>query len=203
MDLWNTGKLILFVAFVIPGFLMLKTSAVLGLQAQGDSTKQIVDAVAYSCINYALLAWPIFAVESSDWKTTKPLLYGAFYATAILVTPVAWALLWRHFRTTQAVQKALPHPAEKPWDFVFRQRQAYWMLITFKDGKQVAGRYDSRSFASAAPSPEQLFLQEAWVVSEDGGFERPRTDSAGILVLGSEVRTVELFNIHQGGQGGN
>lgn len=195
MDLWNVDKLILFLMFAIPGFLMLKAHAVLGQEPIADSSKQIIDAVAFSCINYALLAWPILVVEGSDLRTTWPKTYYVFYAFVLLVAPVFWAWLWHTLRTTQFLQNRLPHPTARPWDFVFRQRKRYWVVVTFKDGKQVAGRYDSKSFSSAAPSAEQLFLEQAWVLNQDGGFERQRTNSAGLLVLGSELRTVEFFEI--------
>lgn len=195
MDLWSIDKLVLFIAFVIPGFLLLKTNAVLGLEPAADSSKQVVDAVAYSCVNYALLFWPILLVESSNLRASNQGLYFAFYGFVVLVLPVLLAILWRYLRTTQLLQKILPHPISKPWDYVFRQRRRYWVIVTFKDGKQIAGTYDSRSFSSASPAPEQLYLEEAWVLNEDGGFERRRTNTAGMLVLGSEIRAVEFFNV--------
>jgi len=203
MDLWNLDKLAIFIMFAIPGFLMLKTNAVLGLEPQADSSKQVIDAVAYSCINYAILAWPILRIEGAGLKKTSPELYYGFYGFAVFVAPVLWAVLWRLLRTTQLLQRVLPHPTARPWDYVFRQRLPYWTIVTFKDGKQVAGRYSGRSFASASPMPEQLFLEEAWVLNTDGGFERARTDSAGILILGSEVRTLEFFPIKEAMQDGN
>jgi hypothetical protein len=48
MDIWNADKLVLFIMFGIPGFLLLKTNAILGLEPVADSSKQVVDAVAYS-----------------------------------------------------------------------------------------------------------------------------------------------------------
>lgn len=195
MDLWNLDKLTIFIVFAIPGFLMLKTNAVLGLEPPNDSSKQIIDAVAFSCINCAILAWPILQIESSDLQRTHPDAYIAFYVFAVLIAPVLLAVGWRMLRCTELAQKVLPHPTARPWDFVFRKRVPYWIIVTFKDGRQVAGRYSGQSFASAAPAPEQLYLQEAWVLNEDGGFERSRTNSAGLLILGSEVRTLEFFSI--------
>lgn len=203
MDLWNLDKLAIFIIFAIPGFLMLKINAVLGLEPQADSSKQVIDAVAYSCINYAILAWPIFRIEGAGLKGSSPEIYYAFYAVVILVAPVAWALLWRALRTTQAIQKILPHPTSRPWDYVFRQRLPYWIIVTFKDGKQVAGRYANKSFSSAAPASEQLYLEETWELSAEGGFERPRIDSAGLLILCSEVRTLEFFEVHEEDSNGN
>jgi len=203
MDIWATDKLTLFLAFVVPGFLSLKTYAVLGLQGPRDSSQQLIDAIAFSCINYALLAWPILEVEASGLHKSNPRYYYAFYGFCVLVAPIIWALVWRWLRTTQPLQKFLPHPTDRPWDYVFRRRLPYWTIVTFKDGKKVAGRYDSKSFSSAAPSPEQLYLEQAWEMNADGGFERIRTDSAGLLVLGSEISTVELFHINSGVKNGD
>jgi hypothetical protein len=68
--------------------------------------------------------------------------------------------------------------------------------------QQFAGRYDSTSFASSSPASEQLYLEEAWVLNSDGGFERPRTETAGILILSSEIMTVEFFKLTTGENNG-
>ena len=92
----------------------------------------------------------------------------------------------------------MPHPTKRPWDYVFAQRKPYWAIVTLKDGTKIAGRYDSCSFASSAPAGEQIYLEENWVINADGGFERPREDTAGILVLSSEIVSVEFFKLNQG-----
>ena len=80
-------------------------------------------------------------------------------------------------------------------DYVFSQRKPYWVIVTLKDGKKIAGRYDAASFASSIPHPEQLFLQENWELNSDGGFERARVETAGIIILATDIETVELFNL--------
>jgi hypothetical protein len=81
---------------------------------------------------------------------------------------------------------------------VFGQRKRYWVIVTLKDGEKIAGRYDTKSFASSTPSPEQIYLEEAWNLNVDGGFERRREESAGILVISSEIRSVEFFILDTG-----
>ena len=203
MDIWEADKLALFLAFVIPGFLSLKTYAVLGLRGGQNSSQQIIDAVAFSCINYALLAWPILKVEASTWKTTSPNAYLAFYAFVILVAPVLWGTLWWVLRRTGWAQCFLPHPTEKPWDFVFGQRQSYWIVVTLDDGKKIGGLYSSNSFVSTAPASEQIYLEETWHLNEDGGFDRRKTDTAGTLILGATISTIEFFQQQPGETNGN
>lgn len=80
MDIFEEGKLILFIAFVVPGFIAIKAYELLSPSKQSDSSKQIIDAVSYSCLNYAILLWPIYLMEISGAKTAHPHLYILFYS---------------------------------------------------------------------------------------------------------------------------
>lgn len=202
MDIWDANKLLLFIAFVIPGFVSLKTYELLFPGAQKESDKLLIDAVAYSSFNYALLLWPIYSVETNQVRESHPTAYALFYVFVLLIAPIAWACTLKKLRTTEFFQRSMPHPTAKPWDFVFAQRKPYWAVVTLKDGKRIAGRYDSASFASSAPATEQLYLEENWALNDDGGFERPRTETAGILILSSEIVTVEFFKLTAGEDNG-
>ena len=153
MDIWQANKLLLFILFVIPGFVALKAYGRLVPRQARDSSQQIIDAIAYSCINYALLFWPIYEIEAHDLRSRQPGAYIAFYVFVVLVAPIIWALAFKKMRESQLFQAALPHPTGRPWDYVFSQRQPYWVIATLKDGTRVGGRYDSRSFL---PAPQIL-----------------------------------------------
>ena len=124
--------------------------------------------------------------------------YVVFCVFVLLIAPVLWVWLYGLLRTTKRFQAILPHPTGKPWDYVFSQRRCFWIIVSLKDGSRIGGLYDSRSFASSAPAPEQIYLQETWAMNADGGLERPRVDSAGILILASDIVTVEFFNVIDG-----
>jgi hypothetical protein len=198
MDIWESSKLVLFIAFVVPGFISLKAYELLVPRGSKDSAQQIIDAVAYSSINYAILLWPIYEIERGSLRMSWPRIYVLFYVLVLFVAPVIWACLLKWVRTTRFVQETLPHPTGKSWDYVFSQRKRYWMIVTLKDGKKIGGLYGTESFASSTPEPAQLYLQEHWVVNDDGGFERQRVDTAGIIILSADILTVELFNITLG-----
>ena len=59
-------------------------------------------------------------------------------------------------------KKKAPHPIKMPWDFVFKQRQWYWVIVELKDGTKVGGKYAEHSFTSSYPAPEQIYLEEKW-----------------------------------------
>lgn len=200
MSIWDEGKLILFIAFVVPGFIAIKAYELLSPSKHIDSSKQIIDAVAYSCLNYALLLWPIFLVESGTTRGESPNLYILFYVFVLFIAPIIWVLIWKYLRQWECIQRIVPHPTQKPWDFVFAQRYCYWIIVTLKSGKKVAGMYGTSSFASSAPSAEQIFLEEEWLLNDDGGFDRPVEQSSGVIILSTEIETVEIFH---NGENGN
>jgi hypothetical protein len=197
MDIWDTNKLIIFIAFVIPGFISLKVYELLCPGPPKDSSSQIVDAIAYSCINYALLFWPIQLVETSELRTNSPNLYALFYLFVLFVAPIVWVTGWKLLRTRQIFQKIAPHPTQKPWDFVFSKRKPYWIKVILKDGKIIAGKYAANSFASSAPAEEQIYLEETWILNDKLGFERPKKRSAGVIIMASDISYVELAKYHE------
>lgn len=193
MDIWAFDKLALFIAFVIPGFIAMKTYGLLATTGHRDTSQQLIDVVSYSCINYAILAFPIFSLESSRARDAVPHWYFAAWAAFLLVVPIAVAFAFWKIRETELFQRALPHPVGKPWDFFFAKRRQFWAVITLKDGRKVGGLFGAKSFASSHPYPPEIYLEDAWVVNADDGLERARTDTAGILIAGSEISTIEFF----------
>lgn len=194
MNIWDESKLIIFIAFVVPGFIAIKAYELLLPSRYSESSKQIIDAISYSCLNYAILLWPIYLIEKSSIPTSHPSLYVIFWSIVLFVAPVIWVVAWRFIRQWGFVQSLIPHPVQKPWDFVFSQRRAYWIIVTLKDGQKIAGKFGPNSFASSAPSEEQIYLEEEWLLNEDGGFDRQAEQSAGIIILSSEIRSVEFYN---------
>ena len=195
MEMLDANKLVLFIAFVIPGFISLKTYELLFPIAPKETAKQVIDAVSYSSVNYALLLWPIYEIETHNIRADYPTVYILFYFFALFVAPISWACIFTKLRQTTFFQKSVPHPTLRPWDFVFAQRKSRWVLVTLKDGKRYGGLYDADSFASSSPAPDQLFLEQSWHVNDAGGFDRAKETTAGILILCADVATIEFFQI--------
>ena len=196
MNIWDENKLVFFVAFVVPGFIAIKVYDLLSPSRTIDSSKQVIDAVSYSCINYAILFWPIYFIEGNSFNESHPNLYAAFYMFVLFVFPIIIVFVWKYLRELEFIQRFVPHPTLKPWDFVFAQRGTYWIIVTLKNGEKIGGMYGPNSFASSAPAEEQIYLEEQWVLNGQGGFERAVEQTSGIIILSSEILSVEL--IHSG-----
>lgn len=194
MEIWELDKLFLFIAFVIPGFISIKCYQLAFPRTERLASEQIVDAVAYSSINYVLLILPIVGIENSSLKSHYPWLYYLFYVFVLFVSPIILVFVWRYLRTRDFFQRNSPHPTGKPWDYVFSQRKPYWVKITLKNGTVIAGRYAEKSFTSSAPAEEQIYLEETWLLNNKGGFERKKNNTAGVIILSNEISYIELRN---------
>ena len=194
MNIWELDKLYVFIMFVVPGFVSLKFYDLLFPNIVKDSSKQVIDAVTYSCLNYAILFLFIVKVEKSSLSTSHTNLYLFFYFFVIFIFPLVIVLIWKWLRSTDFVQKNAPHPTAKPWDYVFSQRKTYWVKVVLKNGTVIGGRYSNQSFASSAPAIEQLYLEESWILNNNGGFLRKKNNTAGVIVLSSEISYLELRN---------
>lgn len=76
----------------------------------------------------------------------------------------------------------------------FCSKKPYFILVTLADGKQLAGEYSDASFTSSYPEESQIFLEKAWIINSDGGFDRERNQSAGILILAKDIQSIEFFD---------
>lgn len=192
MDVWDPTKLAIFLAIVTPGFIALKVYDLLSPAARGTTAERLIDAMVYSAINYSLLAWPVLWVKDERLWDTNRSLFAMLLLFGVFVVPVVWTLAWHVFRARKSVQRFFPHPTGSAWDYFFSLKQPGWVIVQMKTGRKVAGLYGGESFASSAPNPRELFLQEAWLLNDDGGFERVVNDSAGVIVCG-EVESIEVF----------
>ncbi|MGY0561186.1 DUF6338 family protein [Luteimonas sp. A277] len=192
MDIWEGNKLLLFIAFAVPGFISLKAYEILCPSSSRSSSDRIIDAVAYSCINYAILYLPIRWIEASGSLERCLFGYYIFYLFVFVLAPFLWAYLWKKIRESEFFQRRAPHPTEKPWDYVFSQRKHYWVKATLMDGTVIAGRYGEESFASSCPAEEQIYLEERWILSGEGEFVRKVERTAGTIILAKNISHLEL-----------
>src|SRR3990172_7524721 len=104
MDIWEINKLILFIAFVVPGFISTKVYELVYPASHKDASKIVIDAITFSSVNYALIFWAIYYVEIYDLRSIFPFLYFVFYIFVLFIAPIIWSVIWRSLRTSQWFQ---------------------------------------------------------------------------------------------------
>ena len=182
--------------FVVPGFIGQQTYALLTSYSVGDIKNQLYGAATYSCIYYVMFLYPILAFENSDLKNSL-ILSCLFYVVILLILPITLTYFFRWLRTSEIVQNYFPHPDHKPWEYVFKRRESYWVIIELNDGTRIGGLYSENSFTSNEPAKEQIYLEETWHLNNDGGFERKKQSTKGVIVSASEMKYIEFFEYEQ------
>jgi hypothetical protein len=192
MDIWETNKLILFLQFFVPGFIAIKVYDLFVPGEQRDAKQTVLDATAYSCINYAALSWLIYIDFHRNLSGQNPFLHGIILILVLLLFPVVIAVGYFKLRTTRFFGKYTVHPVKKPWDYVFGKRESYWVIIALTDGTQIGGMYDTDSFASSFPAEEQIYLERVWEV-EGQQFINPVHRSKGVIISGKNINWIQFF----------
>lgn len=193
MDIWTTESIQLVILFVIPGFISLKVYTLLAGSDGKHTSQQLLDAIAYSCINYAAMAFPILWIEKQNLISSHPKIYFAIWSSILLIVPGLLSLGYWKLRQTEWSLRVLPHPQGRAWDYVFSKRLPAWIVITLKDGRKVGGWYGGKSFASSNPNLPEIYIQEEYHINEDGGFDSPHHESGGILITESEISTIHFY----------
>ena len=104
MDIWGADKLVIFIAFVIPGFISMKTFSLLVPSTRKDPIK-LLDAIAFSCINYGMLSWLLLLDFHFKWGETYPLVHLGLVVLCIFVFPVLWSITVVWLRKKDSIKK--------------------------------------------------------------------------------------------------
>lgn len=98
MDMWEQHKLVLFILFFLPGFISLK---VYDLFVPGEIRKaadSLIEAIAYSCINYAIFIWLIYLDSHFNWANHYPFFHILFLLLLLLISPICLSLGFYYLR---------------------------------------------------------------------------------------------------------
>lgn len=180
----------------MPGFISLKVYNLLCPGKLPDFSTQMFSSIMYSCLSYAVHL-PIYLISATlqdfsviTWK------HVLFITSLILIFPALIPIAWLFIRKIEWVNNFLPHPTNSPWDYVFSQRNFYWLIVTLKDGTILGGKYGAGSFSSSYPEDPQIFISEQWLVDQEG-FIRKVNDSSGIMILSKDIKTIEFFTLQE------
>jgi hypothetical protein len=196
MDITSVDKVLLAVVFLIPGFVAMKVYSVLSSSERLDGSKALVDALAFSCVIYAVFSWAIIWVHETRFAERHLFWFSIFCVGLLFVAPAGAAALFFEVRRSRWVVQWLPHPVGKPWDFVFSRRERFYVIVTLKSGRRIGGFYGSESFSSSYPYEEQIFIETVWDIDEEQGFIETHVRSRGMMIFGADIETIEFIGLY-------
>ncbi len=92
------------------------------------------------------------------------------------------------------------NPAPRAWDDLFWRGPALVVRLKLKDGEWIGGLFGDKSYASGYPEPQDILLELAYKVLDDGTFaqgDKPEDFvplGSSILISWTEVQFLEAFD---------
>jgi hypothetical protein len=81
------------------------------------------------------------------------------------------------------------------WDFAFSNQGPFFVRAKLRSRERVGGFFRDRSLASAYPEPQDVFLEQAWLLTEDGTPDQPVPGSRGLLFRQDDVEVLEFIEL--------
>lgn len=191
MNIFEPNSLLLFILFFVPGFVSMKIYDILVPNESRSNPAYVFDAVAYSTINF-ICAWPFLASIYHEQHLSSFYLFFTFLLI-LFIFPSIIAIAAVKVLSLSFIKKQAPGLATRPWDVVFDKETGYWVIVHLKNGEQIAGEFSTASAASYHPREEQIYLEQVVNINPDGTVNR-LTGSKGVIIMGSEIVMIELFN---------
>lgn len=193
-DLLSPDKLNLFLFFVVPGFVSLKTYDLMVPSARRDLSQSIIEVVSFSMVNLAIWYWLVDLLSAHNVRTNQPALFYIAMFVVLLISPALLAFGVVSLLRSRRLRGKFLHPTPMPWDYVFGKGSSYWLLFHLKSGQKVGGYYSQHSFASSFPRPQEIYVEHLWRVSPEGLFLEKIDRTAGAIVRADECVMIEFFS---------
>lgn len=192
MNIWDIDKAALFIVLVLPGFISLKVYDLIVAGENRDFSKSIVESIAYSVLNFAVLSWLIIKISAPDYWIESPFFYWISIVHIFIVFPSVWPFIFVSLSKLKIFKKHLLNPINQPWDKFFSRRESYWVTVHLKNDTVIRGKYALNSSASAYPKERQIYLEEVWKAGKNGGFGKKVDRTMGVILFESEISYIEF-----------
>jgi hypothetical protein len=193
MNPFSSETLRLILIFFVPGFISIKIYDLYVPSERRDFSKSLLEAVSFSCINFALLYWPIVTIHSNGFQNNHPAYYYLLALVMLFISPIFWPIIFSKITNLTFFRNKLIDPILKPWDRLFSQRKSFWVIVHLNDGRLIGGKYGQNSFTSTYPADEQIFFEEVWKLDHNGKFLEKIEHSHGIIISKDNFQLIEFF----------
>ena len=200
-DLLSTDQLPIALLLIIPGFISLKVFSLIIPGRSGSAADSVLEALTYGVLNAAIWFWPV-TIWIAPLASERPWLFTVGMLAVMVLSPAVLAVLVAAVLTSQRMRRLLPHPTPAAWDFFFGKQQPAWIRVKRSDGTMIGGLYGADSFTSSYPSDRDLYIEEQWLLDENGKFLAPVDETKGLWVSMCDGDVLELYRWESGVEGG-
>lgn len=198
----SLSQIWVLLVFIIPGFVLMRVKRVAYPTAEASTGSTVLDSLTLSCVVYALASPLLYISYLYRWPVTRPVFFSMLALVILLVVPCALGTLYVRFTNADRARwlrevLGFPNPDPTAWDYLFRKRRAYWVWLTFKSGKVMAGLFGPNSCASSFPHKRDLYVEKLLRLDENGDVVELLDGSAGALVMMEDLERIQFFEIDE------
>ena len=100
-----------------------------------------------------------------------------------------WAIVW--IRRRLKLRRGFD-PTPSAWDFAFGRSTASWVRVRYADGRWIGGWFGDQSYASSFPNPQEIYVQEGWVIDDEGKFTNILHAPGGMIIRCANAVSVDF-----------
>lgn len=186
-------EFILFLAFIVPGFLSMR---VYGLLLPGDEPslkENVLEAFAFGILNFVVMYWAISLLLDQEFTPRSRLVNYLLVVLTFLIAPMTWPVIVKIILRKLAEWNVVLYGYRNAWDDFFLRREPCWIIVHLKDGRRLGGWYGDNSYAGLYPNSGHLSVEQLWRLDEQNKFVEPVPQSRGIILRPDDYHFVELF----------
>ena len=199
MKFETVSDLYFIVAVFVPGFVF---DAVISrfIPRHANPMRELVllRLLTASAFNYAVCSPLIYLLATGSLLSWSPIGQAIAWLAIICLVPLllalitAWAsqqglLAW--FANRASLRSINPVPTG--WDWIFSRTERCYVLVTLRDGRQIAGFFGKQSMASSDRERKDLYLERAFVMPTEGPWQEVE-NSKGVYIDGSQISSIEF-----------
>lgn len=206
----GVGQLVVILLFVVPGFVHQIVRARLNGPAPEDlsQTFRVLRAIAISAVFglvYILLTGDLLleAAQGEGNLVEHPRLAALLALGGMFMIPSALAVATHAFSVSENMGEAWTRirtwslsnydPTPTAWDYAYRGMGRAFVRALTADGQWIGGYFGDDSFASSFPEPRELFLEQGFMMNEDGSFGYAVENTTGVYIRCDDIRVIEFL----------
>ena len=152
-----------------------------------------------TAFNYAICSPAIYLLTFGQYFVNQPIKEAFSWFGIVFLAPTALALC--HAGMIQADKLGSFYrllglrpisPIPTGWDWIFSTTEPCFVLITLKDGTEIAGYFGKRSMASSDPDHKDIYVERVYTIAEEGQPWEPVERSLGMQIDGTNIAYIEF-----------
>lgn len=205
----SVTQLLILLLFVVPGFVYqtvrinVRGRLPLDIELSTRIVRAIVSSGIFALVYLVILGDHLVdAAQGKGYGFNHPRVGALVALGGGIIVPAILALVrvpnwsWVAWVAERLPEVTRYDPTPTAWDKTFQNAAQCFIRILTKEGTWVGGYYGSESYSTSYPEAQQVFLEQAFSVAEDGTIGDKIEGSQGMLVDCSEIQLLQVLDAY-------